>query len=43
MFIYQGGNSQNFFGKFVRFFVIFRCFYRVVIHSKEELYDLYSS
>jgi len=30
----QGGNSQNFLGKFVRFFVTLRCFYRVVIHKK---------
>jgi hypothetical protein len=28
----QGGNLQNFLGKFVRFFVTLRCFYRVVIH-----------
>jgi len=39
----QGGNSQNFLGKFVRFFVTFRCFHGVVIQSKEELYYLYSS
>jgi len=28
------GNSQNFLGKFVRFFVCLRCFYRVVIHRR---------
>jgi len=39
----QGGNSQNFLEKFVRFFVTFRCFYGVVIHRKEVLYDLYSN
>ncbi len=37
----QGGNSQNFLGKFVRFFVTLRCFYGVV-HIKLALYDLYS-
>jgi len=30
----QDGNSQNFLGKFVRFFVTLRCFYGVVIHRK---------
>jgi len=30
----QGGNSQNFLRKFVRFFLTLRCFYRVVIHRK---------
>jgi len=29
-----GGNSQNFLGKFVRFFVALRCFYGVVILRK---------
>jgi hypothetical protein len=29
-----GGNSQNFLGKFVRFFVTFKCFYRVVINRE---------
>ncbi len=29
---HQGGNSQNFLSKFVRFFVTLRCFYGVVIH-----------
>jgi len=38
-----GGNSQNFLGKFLRFFVTLRCFYWVVIHRKWVLYDLYSS
>jgi len=31
---HQGGNSQNFLSKFVRFFVTLRCFYRVVINRK---------
>ncbi len=39
----QGGNSQNFLGKFVRFFVNLRCFYRVVNNRKWVFYDLYSS
>jgi len=30
----QGGNSQNFLRKFVRFFVIFRCFYNKISHEK---------
>jgi len=30
----QGGNSQNFLPKFVRFFVTLRCFYGVVVHRK---------
>jgi len=30
----HGGYSQNFLGKFKRFFVTLRCFYRVVIHRK---------
>jgi len=30
----QFGNSQNFLGKFVRYFVTLRCFYTVVIHRK---------
>jgi len=30
----QGGNSQNFFCKFVRFFLTLKLFYRVVIHRK---------
>jgi hypothetical protein len=30
----EGGNSQSFFGKFVRFFLTLRCFYGVVIHRK---------
>jgi len=30
----QGGNAQNFLGKFARFFVTLKCFYEVVIHSK---------
>ncbi len=38
-----GGNSQNFLQKFVRFFLTLKCFYRVVIHRKWVLYDLYSS
>jgi len=29
---HQGGNSQNFLGKFVRFIVTLRCFYVTVIH-----------
>ncbi len=29
-----GGNSQNFLRKFVRFFFILKCFYRVVVHRK---------
>jgi len=29
-----GGNSQNFLGKFLRFFETLRCFYTVVIHRK---------
>jgi len=29
-----GGDSQNFYGKFVRFFLTLRCFYRVVMHIK---------
>jgi len=29
----QGGNSQNFLGKFVRFFITLRCFNGVVIHK----------
>jgi len=29
-----GGNSQNSLGKFVRFFVTLRDFYRVVVHRK---------
>ncbi len=37
-----GGNSQNFFGKFVRFFITLKCFYRVFIHRKQVLYYLYS-
>jgi hypothetical protein len=28
------GNSQNFLGKFERFFVTLRCFYREIIHRK---------
>ena len=40
---FQGGNSQNFLRKFVIFFVTLSCFYGVVIHRKEVLYDLYSS
>ncbi len=31
---FLGGNSQNFFGKFERFFVTLRCFYGVDIHRK---------
>jgi len=31
---YQGGNSQNFLRKFVRFFQTFRCFYKAIIHRK---------
>jgi hypothetical protein len=30
----KGGNSQNFLGKFVRFLVTLRCFYRKVIKKK---------
>ncbi len=30
----QGRNSQNFLGKFVRFFVTLRCFYNANIHEK---------
>ncbi len=30
----QDGNSQNFFGNFVRFFVTLKCLYIVVIHKK---------
>ncbi len=30
----QGQNSQNFLGRFIRFFITLRCFYRVVIHRK---------
>jgi len=33
----QGANSQNFLGKFLRFFVTLRCY------EKWVLYDLYSS
>jgi len=29
-----GRNSLNFLGKFVRFFVTLRCFYKVVVHRK---------
>jgi len=32
--VIQGGNSQNFLGKFVKFFLTLRCFYGVVIHIK---------
>ncbi len=39
----RGGNSQNFLHKFVRFFLTLKCFYRVDIHRKQTLYDLYSS
>jgi len=36
-----GGDSQNFLGKFVRFFfVTLRCFYGVVIHRKSGVYIL---
>jgi len=31
----QGGNSQNFLHKFVRFFLTLKCFYGVVIHRKK--------
>ncbi len=41
--VIQGGNSQSFIGKFVRFFLILRCFYGVVIHRKYVIYDFYSS
>ncbi len=30
----QGGDSQNILGKFKRFLVTLRCFYRVGIHRK---------
>jgi len=30
----QDQNSQNFLGKFIRFFITLRCFYGVVIHRK---------
>jgi len=30
----QGGNSQNFLGKFVRFFLTLTCFNGVVFHRK---------
>ncbi len=30
----QGGNSQNIFGKFVRFFVTLRCLYKAITHTK---------
>jgi len=39
----QGRNSQNFLGKFVRFFENLRCFYRVVIHRKWLVHVFYSS
>jgi len=33
-YIDQGGNSQNFLRKFVRFFLTLKYFYRVIIHRK---------
>ncbi len=39
----QSGDTQNFLGKFIRFFVTLRCFYGVAIHGKLVHYDLYSS
>jgi len=30
----QGRNSQNFLGKFIRFFVTFRCFSKAIVHRK---------
>ncbi len=37
----QGVNSQNYLCKFILFFLTSRCFYRVFIHRKQVLYDLY--
>ncbi len=34
----QGGNSQNFLRQIIKIYVIFRCFYKAIIHIKCAVY-----
>ncbi len=38
----QAGDSQNFLGKFVRFFVTLRCFYRIVIQLENRYFMIFT-
>ncbi len=39
---FQGGNSQNFLGKFVRFFITLRCFFMQLLFIENRYFMIYT-